>query len=489
MSSELDKANKLCFDVYGQSYHEVFGYNSIDEEEIQQNITILKRKHKFIYKSDMYRKDNGTFLEIWRDYWNAHVVKQPILCELYCMCAMSQLLKHVRVIKNGGVEDDIRVNVASIMPSGTGKSEGNDVLATFARQVGLTYGTVDRYNDASLVGSINRQAIDFNIKHGKMRGDDGYIDPDEKGILRKSDFVVFDEGENILKTTKETEGAQRYLQKAMNRHGSESNYITNSLVGYTVGGYPDCSVVITSYYLEEFRETLLDRGLLQRMIVYIQEENYDIRTSIIDTIIGGIPSFDVDQKETVPFIAKLRSHRIDGIQAIRDEALKIKSFHVGTDVVSIRGDVKDVIRSGVDELRNLMPFYIGQKQIWESMITRMTVNLLKVAAVHALINYRTYIDEADASYASALMMRTMTSMAFFLREKVSTEADKKTINLHATLRRRHIGEKLSLSKWVTICVEELNMQVDTAQKMITTLVENGKMEEIRVENIRAFKLK
>lgn len=489
MDSKFEEANRLCYEIYGQTYYEVFGYENVDAADIDQNLLILQRKNKYIGKKDIYNKDIGTFLDIWRKYWNSVVVKQPILCELYCMCAMSQLLKHVRVIRSGGIEDDIRVNIASIMPSGTGKSEGNDVLSVFARQVGLVYGTVDRYNDASLVGSINRQAIDFNIKHGKMKGDDGYIDPDEKGILRKSDFVVFDEGENILKTTKETEGAQRYLQKAMNRYGSESNFITNSLVGYTVGGHPDCSIVITSYYLEEFRETLLDRGLLQRMIVYIQEEDYDIRTSIIDTIVGSIPSFVENQNETTPVINKMRETRIDNIQAMRDEALNIKSFHLKTEVISIKYSVKDIINAGISELRNLMPFYIGQKQIWESMITRMTVNLLKVAAVHALINYRTYIDEQDARYASALMMRTMTSMAFFLREKVTTEADKKTINLHQVLRRKHIGEKLALDKWVTICIEEFNMRVETAKKMLTTLIENGKMEEIKVEGKRAFILK
>lgn len=485
----IEIANGLCQKLYGQSYHEVFGFDSIDDDEIIANITGLERKTSFTGQRDIYRKDTGSFLDIWRASWNSVVSNQPILCELYGLCAMSQVLKHVRMPKAGGEEDDIRYHICSIMPSGTGKSEGNNQLAIFARQMDLVYATVDRYNDASLVGSVNRQAIDHNTKHNKNPGDPAYLDPDEKGILRKSDFVVFDEGENILKTTKETEGAQRYLQKAMNRYGSEGNYVTNTLVGHAIGGHPDCSIVITSYYLQEFQTTLLDRGLLQRMIVYIQEENYGIRTTILNTIIDGIPVFENDPEEIKSHINALRTNRIKHVGNIRDEAKRIKAFHLNTELVSIKLSARDVLRAGIFEIRELMPFMLGQKQIWESMVTRLTVNLLKTATIHALINYRTYIDDLDARYAVNLMLRTMPSLAIFLKEKVSTEVDKKTTNLFNVLRRKFIGDKFSLEEWIEICMREFNLSSARSSEMIKTMIENGKMQEVRSNDKKVFLIK
>ena len=34
MQSILEEANKLCQEIYGQTYHEVYGFDQIDEEEI-----------------------------------------------------------------------------------------------------------------------------------------------------------------------------------------------------------------------------------------------------------------------------------------------------------------------------------------------------------------------------------------------------------------------------------------------------------------------
>jgi len=489
MQSILEEANKLCQEIYGQTYHEVYGFDQIDEEEIRQHIIIMKRKSKFINRDKIYNDGKSNFFTIWREYWSSMVVDQPIVCELYALCALSQLLKHINVIKAGGKEDDIRIHICTIMPSGTGKSEANDVLATFARQVGLVYSTVDRYNDASLVGSINKQAVENNGRHGYSPGMPGWMDPDEKGILRKSDFVVFDEGENILKTSQFTEGAQRYLQKAMNRMGSEGNFITNTLVGFTVGGYPDCSCIITSYYLDEFQDTLLDRGLLQRMIVYIQDESYDTRTNIINSIIDGIPTFDKDPKETVPYVEGLLNAKMDRIQRLRDEAIKIKKFHAGTKTVAIRYTAKSSLREGITQLRELMPMMIGQKQIWESMITRMTINMLKVAAIHALSNYRTYIDEPDIEYAASLMMQTMKSMGFFLREKVTTDIDKKTMQIYNSLRRKFIGIKNTSMEWENAIIENMNLSPNRAKQIVSTLIENGKLEEISNKGQKAYIIK
>jgi len=478
MSSKLDEANQLCEETLGKPYFEIFDDADSSDAEIEANMVLLRKKTEFVSRTKLPPEPADSYLDLWRKYWNSIVIRQPLTCEMYAMCAGSQLLKHVTVVKQGGVEEDIRVNPCIIMPSGTGKSEGNDILATFARQIGLVFTSVDRYNDAVLVGSVIKAAIDYNLKNRKNPGDPGYMDPDEKGILRKSHFVVFDEGENILKTSKETEGAQRYLQKAMNRHNSEGNYVSNNLVGYQIGGYPDCSIVITSYYLEEFQETLLDRGLLQRMVVLIQEENYDTRTAIIDSTIDGIPTYE-DIKTTKANIRGLKNARLDLIQKLVDEARQVRDYHIDTESMSLTREAKEIMKSGVNELRELMPFMTGQKQIWESMVTRMAINLLKISAIHAMVNYRKYVDVPDVLYATNIMIQTMTSVGFFLREHVATVSDRKTIQIHTLLKRKYVGESFPSMKWVALIMEEFHFQENKAKYIIKNLVENGKFKEIK----------
>jgi predicted transcriptional regulator len=225
------------------------------------------------------------------------------------------------------------------------------------------------------------------------------------------------------------------------------------------------------------------------MIVYIQDESYETRTNIINSIIDGLPTFDKDPKETVPYVENLLNAKMDRVQKLRDEAIKIKKFHAGTKTVAIRYTAKSSLREGITQLRELMPMMIGQKQIWESMITRMTINMLKVAAIHALANYRTYIDEPDIEYAASLMMQTMKSMGFFLREKVTTDIDKKTMQIYNSLRRKFIGIKNTTQEWENAIIENMNLSPNRAKQIISTLIENGKLEEISNKGQKAYIIK
>ena len=478
MSSNLTEANKLCQELYKQSYHEIYGFDA-SEDELEQHLKILKRKHNFANKNSEKVDEQSNFLVYWRTYWNSVVVQQPLLCELYAICGMSQVLKDIKIIRGGGAEEDIRVHVCSIMPSGTGKSEANDVLLKFAKMMNLSYGIVDRYNDAVLVGSVDKAAVEYNAKKGYKSSDSEWRNEDEKGILRNCDIVLFDEGENILKTTPMTEGAQRYLQKAMNRYGSEGNNITNTLVGHQIGGYPNCSIVITSYYLQEFQETLLERGLLQRMIVCIQEEDFDRRTSIIDSIYDNLPSFADNIDEATTKIENMRDRRDKLINDIKIEAQEIRLYHNqnGTYALAIREDAKKAMKEGVFELRNLMPFQMGQKQIWESMITRMSINQLKVAAIHALINRRKYISESDARYASNLLLNTMRTLGFFLKDNVVTKMDQKSSGLSGRLKKSHTGEFHTEKDWINIITDEYATSPESARSYFRIMVESKKMEK------------
>ena len=468
----LKEVTDLCRQVYGREFHEVFGFDITKED--------LEKWKQYLLKKQQLKKatiKNRKFFNLWRKYWNTKIVAQPILCDLYALCFVSQLLKHVKIYR--GFEEDLRIHLCIIAPSGMGKTEGNNLLAEIVkslRKPNLKYKSVERYTDAVLTGSYDKQAIEHNIKHNLKPGDDDYKDPYKPSILVSNDFVVYDEGENILKTSSSTEGAQRILQKAMNRHGSEGNYISNELISHSVGDYPNCSVIITSYYLSEFKETLLHRGLLQRMIVYICGEDESKRDEIIRNIIYTIPDFDKNPDEAFTKLEKMKADEKRYLKALKNEIRKLYKYHQETKYVVIKRDAKDILKKYIDELRNIMPFLTGQKQIWESMVSRLTNNSLKVAAIYALLDYRNYIDKNDIEEAAKLLMETMKTLAIFIKENVKTELDVKTMRYYQFIKREFAGEKMTKDEWIKRVAKHYSLSEQSAGQIIECLKENGKFK-------------
>ncbi len=484
MSKTLfEEVNDLCLTIFGKSHHEVFDFGEFTDEELKEQKEMLLRKQQikevFDVEKDNFAdqeriEDGNDFFDIWRKLWNARIESQPVLREIYALVALSQIFKDVKIFR-GGVEEDIRLHACAIMPSGTGKSEGNDFLYQFSVRTGKKYYSIERFTDAILTGSIRRNVMDRNVAKGYKEGDKEWRDPYTPSVLTVHDYVVSDEGESILKSTKATEGAQRLLQKAMNRYGSEGNILTNNLIDGAVEAKPNCSIVITSYYLDDFRETLLHRGLLQRMIVYIQEEDEERRTKIIDRIIADIASFKSDKSEAYSIIDEKKSASNELYARLVAETNALRKFHGDTNHVIMQDDAKIVLRSSIDELRNIMPMLVGQKQIWESMISRLTVNILKISAVYALTNYRDYISEDDAKKASALMLETMRSVAFFLKDNVQTRLDSKALQLYNKLKAKKVGHFMTMDEWIAYLVESHGFTQPKATVLIRNFADNGKL--------------
>lgn len=479
----MEEVNDLCFELYGKSHHEVFDFGEFTETELKEQKAMLLRKLEIKHglnletteEKPIPKKKNGeSFFDVWNRLWDMRIESQPVMREIYSVLALSQVFKKIKIYR-GSIEEDIRVHVCAIMPSGTGKSEANDFLYQFAVRNGKKYYSIERFTDAILTGSIKRNVQDRNVAKGYKEGDAGWKDPSTPSVLTAYDYVVSDEGESILKSSKQTEGAQRLLQKAMNRFGSEGNLLTNNLIDGEVSARPDCSIAITSYYLDEFKDTLLERGLMQRMIVYIQEEDAERRTRIIDRIIGDIASFETDKSEAYLDIEQ-KKEKSDKLYAIMvDEINRLKKLHKDTEYVVMMKESKPVLRASIDQLRDIIPMLVGQKQIWESMISRLTVNILKISAIYALADGRDYINAEDTKKASALMLETMRSVAFFLKDNVQTKLDNKAIQAHHRLKAKKGGYFLSESEWVAYLMKEMGYSEPNAKNLIKNLLDNGKM--------------
>ena len=494
-----DVANNLCAEVHkGKSFIEVYGNDNLSIEDLINDIIRMHRRkdlqemnEKVTAEREVLNKPfttvqvqlrvvpdtTTTLLDLWREKWDSRIVYQDIPRDLYFLAFASQLFKDITIFK--GVDEDMRIHVCLIMPSGTGKSDGNDILTEVSDLVGLKTHYLDRYTDAILTGSIDQKIIDRNIKNKLNVGDPYYVNPEVPSVLVTYDIVVYDEGENVLKTTQATEGAQRILQKAMNRHGSAANKITNTLVTGNIEGYPNCSIIITSYFLEQFKETLLRRGLLQRMIVYITEENEEQRTEIINRIIDAVPTFkdDVSEAEDKKRSRIERSAELDKL--ILAEVQSLQQFHKNTSSVYIHESAAPVIKEIIAELREILPIASGQREVWNSMISRLTVNILKMSSLFAIINYRTYVTEHDVRQAASILINTMDSVGFFLKKNMKMFDATTALAYHRSLAKSDkIGVQMAEKDMVEFIATRFSISRDKAKMIIDMLVAKNKMRAL-----------
>ena len=498
-----DTANSLCNQVHaGKSFIEVYGNDNLSAEDLINDIVRMHRRvdlqemnRKVIEEREVLNKPvtttqiqlgivpdtTTTLMDLWREKWDMRIVHQDVPRDLYFLALVSQLFKNITIFK--GVDEDMRIHVCLIMPSGTGKSDGNDILTEVAELTGLSSYYLDRYTDAVLTGSIDQKKVERNTKTKSNPGDPEYLDPVVPSVLVTYDIIVYDEGENILKTNTATEGAQRILQKAMNRHGSAANKITNSLVGGNVEGYPNCSVIITSYFLEQFKETLLRRGLLQRMIVFITEENENQRTDIINRIVDAVPTFkhNVAEAEMKKNIRITRNQEINKL--ILAEVDSLREFHQNTESIYIHESAAPVIKEIIAELREILPLASGQREVWNSMISRLTVNILKMSALFAIINYRTHITEHDVRQSAQILIKTMDSVGFFLKKNMKTFDNTMAMAYYKSLvKSDKIGMQMSEKDMTEFIATRFGITRDKAKMVIDVLISQNKIAAVTLSD-------
>ena len=502
-------ADEICREIHnGKGYIEVYGTDLVDHDDLvddavhmQELIALRDLTQKVIEEKEILNKpklttqselpvehDNSTnIMDLWREKWDLRIIHQDIARDLYCLSFLSQHFRHITLYK--GTDEDLRVHVCLIMPSGTGKSDGNDIFAKMCELTGLRTHFVDRYTDAILTGSVDQKKIERNIKLKLNPGDLGYQDPHQKSILEMYDIIFFDEGENILKTTPATEGAQRILQKAMNRIGSAANMVTNSLVGNSVECYPASNIIITSYFLKEFSKTLLERGLLQRMIVYISPENEKNRIDIINTIIDSVPIFEDDISE-----AQEKKDELEKLNANIDarfiaELECLKEFHKDTTSIFVHKDANILTKQIVFQLRDILPMQSEQHDIWDSMISRLSVNILKMSALFAIMNYRKHITVYDVRQAAAILMKTMESVGIFLKYNVDETDNKFAKTCYNSLKRcPYIGMPTDEESIVEYLTVKMNLTKPKAREVVESLISMNKIIVTMVDGKRKMKI-
>ena len=131
---------------------------------------------------------------------------------------------------------------------------------------------------------------------------------------------------------------------------------------------------------------------------------------------------------------------------LKEEVENLQNMHELRNNLYARG-VDEIINEYIVELRNIVPgLNPEQIEAWESMVSRISVNFIKVAALFAMMNYRNYIDREDAHNAARLLFPAMRSVAFYIISN-NTGRNEKLNRLVMRLRREFIGMRYTKEEW------------------------------------------
>ena len=198
---------------------------------------------------------------------------------------LGSVLKDDLVIPFGFTKEDSRIHVCWIQNARSGKSVLNDFFSEIAKKtfefIDANENREEPYHtvfditdttDAALIGTTAK-VTNPNV-NWREEGETREIEIPVLGALEGSGIALFDEFESIGIFTKKAhkENVTMYFQKFMNTLTTDGYIIDKKLAhGPTIFCNCQRSVWATSYVPEYFTEVIAQKGVLQRMFLYVRE--------------------------------------------------------------------------------------------------------------------------------------------------------------------------------------------------------------------------
>lgn len=294
---------------------------------------------------------------------------------------IGQLIKYQTIPKSGVILDS-RINAAILQDSGSGKSTPFDLISRLAAQVGLSVRTLDEFSDASLIGTVEKQAAIFDED-----GDEEWTVTD--GILKQADIIHWDEGSVLLNPKHYQTSSMNYFQKALNPIGSESNRIFKELAhGPAIEIQPECSFLLTTFYPENIVQKVATTGFFQRLLVMPR------RLTTHDRTINALHDIDV------------LGTSIDaetGVGEIADKLMEIKDFSTGEQIKFTEG-VKPVLKNKVISFLKLVQTPNERiSRLLYTFIPRYQDHMYRLAMHSAAMRLDNRVRPMDIRYANTII--------------------------------------------------------------------------------------
>tara|TARA_B100001113_G_C21120376_1_gene627127 strand:- start:1329 stop:2783 length:1455 start_codon:yes stop_codon:yes gene_type:complete len=349
---------------------------------------------------------------------------------------VGQVIKDMIAIPSGINVDDTRLQVLWLQTSGTGKSTLTNwylpIIEEAFKLINQKHGTnldvfdITDYTDAALIGSFEQRREEVEEEDGRTRMID--VNVPIYGQLHGEGMAIWDEFEysGVFKQSQHKENAIVYLNTFMNTMWGETFVISKKL---KQGDEPiECickrSVYGTSYIPKTLTSVITEKGVLQRLLIFIWEVPQDVQKKMRRKLISDYGT--VQQKEA-PKIKYSKS-----IATIYD-AVKERYDEVGQDplkVIKIAPDARDAL------LREciLMEEYISHSrpevfQAVETFINRILKHIQKLAVLCAVAeapsikdkSKRFIVTQKNVQQAASIVRQCYKSLVSWLDEALRVE--------------------------------------------------------------------
>lgn len=341
-----------------------YEYNKTDEEEVYN----IMRRHT---KMDVLWR-------VYKEYVDMFVIANDEMKKIMFHMMLGAFFTHQGFgYMESGEKKSLRLHTFIIQDSGTGKSHTVKVIMKLIKNLGLFSRTTILDNEASLTGSVYQGKEGENVQ--------------QKGLLNKLDVWACDEGSLLLKDLPYTKTITDNLQHVMDEPGKVSKGMKLGTVDYDT----HTTIIAMSYMFEEFKETIMHKGFLQRMFVlykkFTREEEKRVRIGKnllkLNTDTGKIRKFE---KKIIEIMEEIKM----------DIAVRVPSG-------KMYFNREDVIKFNV-YLENMYEKYIdmqfaGEKQsVLKTFFNRVHILIDKVATQRALVNGHKEVRYDDMIYAADL---------------------------------------------------------------------------------------
>jgi hypothetical protein len=291
---------------------------------------------------------------------------------------------------------DLRIHPMLIQASRSGKGEALKVLSKAAKICGLRMTDETQFTDAGIVGEVNSAVVANNRKKGYVPGDPEYQNPITIGDLGIYDIISFSEGKQMIKLSAYSEDKLEILQMAMDTPG----WIRKKLAAEVPVEFEvNCSIIGTTYFLDDFESIFLEQGIFQRMLVNVREFGVGDREDLNKALCMDEPDIRGEDLENI-----LQGYCSDLLSQIN----KVPN---GT-VLVFNDKAKEALwRKNKKWMERVKSDFVGQElEIMLSYTTSCINMYTKVAAIAAVLSGRSEITVADVNDAHTYISSYMNSI-------------------------------------------------------------------------------
>jgi|TARA_R100000049_G_C1956778_1_gene114060 hypothetical protein len=382
------------------------------------------------------------------------IITLPVDMTFYVL--MSRYFKD-SLIKFAGEAHDLRLNFFYIGASRTGKGQLIKALETTGKQLNLKIKRLSYLNQASLIGTIDGEAIKYNKLKRLKLSDPKYINPITYGDLHDTDILIIPEAKKLVKSTNEaeTEFILSTLQEALDYPG-----IIDKKLKYEERIHYECRAVMfaTTYFIQEISRLLLEQGYFQRVILYKKDLNLkkteELRTMIINNYRASFTK------------KNLKAEAAKFANIIRQINNAPKELHMTNDAV-------DLLQKFNKTYFSKIKIYRGkQLEILKSFSQTLLQTCVKIGGINACLREDTNIMSHDLSTGIDILNAftdTITRQISIEEKKTGEDTHKERI-VH--IYKEYIGHNVGLpnkEKLVDACAKKgigRNKTLSLLNKMI-----------------------